>query len=523
MLAKITQLIKSYKLPILSGLLIGTSYVPFPPWATLFCMVPLWMFWIENIEGSWKKIFFSGWLSGFLLTAIGFNWISFTIHEFGHFPWVISILGFLIFCGFANLDLALAGLSVWGLKKIFRLPKLAVILLFPVITAMYEAHFPSIFEWNYGYSFFWSKIPIYNLAEIIGFQGLSSLVILLNLLIFLAFQKGFDRRKYFLTAIASFILLNLAGWVLSISLAPPDRVANIGIVQANIGNLEKQFAEKGLGFREYILERYADLSKQLVTTKKAKEEKFDFLVWPETAFPSTIYDTGLGDGHVYKLKAFVKEIGVPLITGGYGFEQASQKPKNAIFTINADGDISPHHYVKTHLLAFGEYIPGVEIFPKLRDLIPASEFARGNGPEIFEFLDYKLGFQICYESLFPKFTRGLANKGAQIIVNVTNDSWYGTWAEPFQHMVMTLARAVEVRRPLIRSTNTGISTVVLASGQVLEKSPQASEWSGHYVIPYFENPMMTLYQKFPWLMDFLLLISLLLILWRGNLGRPKRS
>ena len=77
-----------------------------------------------------------------------------------------------------------------------------------------------------------------------------------------------------------------------------------------------------------------------------------------------------------------------------------------------------------------------------------------------------MGPQICYEGLFDWFGRALANEGAQVIMNITNDSWYGTWEEPFQHGYMTLARAVEVRRPLVRSTNTGLSSVALASGEI---------------------------------------------------------
>ena len=99
-----------------------------------------------------------------------------------------------------------------------------------------------------------------------------------------------------------------------------------------------------------------------------------------------------------------------------------------------------------------------------------------------------MGAQICYESLFPGFSRSLAELGAQFIVNVTNDSWYGSWQEPYQHMYMTLARGVEFRRPVLRVTNTGISTVSLASGEILERSPIHQPWAGLYEVPYLKNP-----------------------------------
>jgi len=128
----------------------------------------------------------------------------------------------------------------------------------------------------------------------------------------------------------------------------------------------------------------------------------------------------------------------------------------------------PPHYSKTILLAFGEYIPGEQIFPEIRDWLPETgHFARGSGPtSLLNWNGYKMGAQICYESLFPGFSRSLAELGAQFIVNATNDSWYGTWQEPYQHMYMTLARGVEFRRPVLRVTNTGVSTVSLLRGNL---------------------------------------------------------
>jgi apolipoprotein N-acyltransferase len=117
----------------------------------------------------------------------------------------------------------------------------------------------------------------------------------------------------------------------------------------------------------------------------------------------------------------------------------------------------------------------------------------------------------------------LANQDAQLIVNLTNDSWYGTWQEPYQHLYMTLARAIEFRRPLIRATNTGISTVVLASGEVLEKSPMAREWTYIYDIPYRSRPGKTFYQICPWLLDGFLIITILLIVGKAFVGKSKKS
>jgi apolipoprotein N-acyltransferase len=128
-----------------------------------------------------------------------------------------------------------------------------------------------------------------------------------------------------------------------------------------------------------------------------------------------------------------------------------------------------------------------------------SNFGRGHGPEALKwtFKDEKLhwGGQICYEGLYPDFTRELALEGSDILVNVTNDSWFGMPFEPNQHLYMTFARAIEVRRPLVRSTNTGISTAILANGDVLQKSPLHEEWFGEFVLKYRKNAPQTFFTE----------------------------
>jgi apolipoprotein N-acyltransferase len=195
---------------------------------------------------------------------------------------------------------------------------------------------------------------------------------------------------------------------------------------------------------------------------------------------------------------------------------------NSLFLLDNQGEIVEPHYSKTILLAFGEYIPFADTFPVIKKFLPQiGQYARGPGPTVlFEWNGFKMGPQICYESLFPKFSRDLSNLGAQFIVNATNDSWYGTWQEPYQHMYMTLARGVEFRRPVLRATNTGISTVSLASGEVLEQSPMMQPWAGLYEVPYLKNPQATFYQEWFWLIPGLLWSSLIVLLVIGVLRKP---
>ncbi|MDE0092116.1 MAG: apolipoprotein N-acyltransferase, partial [Oligoflexia bacterium] len=124
----------------------------------------------------------------------------------------------------------------------------------------------------------------------------------------------------------------------------------------------------------------------------------------------------------------------------------------------------------------------------------------------------KIGWQICYEALFDRLSRESANKKAQILVNITNDSWYGLWQEPYQHLTMGLARAIEVRRPVIRSTNTGFSGVVHADGAKGIVSPLNKAWFYRHNVPYYKNPPKTLFMGWGYYINEIFLSLLLLFI-----------
>lgn len=511
MLANIAQRIKFYKLPILSGILIGTSYAPLPPWAALFALVPLWLFWL-NHSHKIRHILIGGWLTGFLLTIIGFNWVAHTAQEFGHFPAPVAYLVLILYACFANLHIFVAG-ALWFLfAKYLKPQKNLLILSLPLLSALCQTYLQFLFHWNYGYSFLWVKWPIYQIAEIIGFEGLSYLVMVFNcLLLFAVIENSKSKKlKLFTVAVISFAALNLAGYVLVKSLPEYDAKIRVGIVQANIGNLEKQAAEQGPMFRNHILNTYMRITEDL----NNNSEPIDFIVWPETAFPSTIYPGGEGDFHVQQLKQFVAQQNMTLVTGGYGYNSKKDQYTNSMFVIHR-GEITDQQYIKTHLLAFGEFIPLASSFPILKRWIPAGNFLAGTGPNAIDVNSLKIGPQICYEGLYPEFSVELARQGADLIVNLTNDSWFGKWQEPFQHLIMTLARGIELRMPVVRSTNTGISTVVLPDGEVLYKTPLHKEAYHSYEIPYFKSRKATIFQLFPWLMDMIFVSLLLLVLIRA--------
>lgn len=485
---------RDWLLPALSGIFIGTSYIPFPPWASLFCFVPLWMFWSR--QRDWRRVVLGGVLTAFVFSLIGFNWVTYLLHEYAHVPWPVAIAGMGVFALLAHLFVPAAGL-LWFLgQHVFRWQRPLSVVMMALITAISERYSLTLFDWNFGYSWYGAGLPVYHLAEMIGFKGLSAATILSNLPLYHAWSNRTrpSGRRALVATVSGFLLLNAGGLWLAHRLPDPDDQFTALLVQGNVGSFEKMAAELGNGYPDAILKTYLDLTDRAY---RGDAGRIDFAVWPETAFPAL-----LGEGfqnHEYPaiLREYLKDRHLALITGAYGADRSTGELTNSLFALDENGDLTAPHYSKTILLAFGEYIPGESIFPQIRDwLPPTGQFARGAGPtKLLSLNSYRVGPQICYESLFPEFTRSLADLGAQFIVNATNDSWYGAWQEPYQHLYMTLARSVEFRRPVLRVTNTGITAVALASGKILERSPLHEAWAGVYEVPYLKRPPTTLYQR----------------------------
>ena len=548
----------NYRLPILSGILIGTSNVPFPPWATLFYFVPLWIFWIK--ETSLKKIFLGGLLTQFFFSLIGFSWLVQTLQKFGGIPFLPAFIGFLLFCSLFHIYIPLVGL-IWGWirRKTKANPLKSPFLwfFFPPLTALGEMIIPPLFPWNHAYTWAWVDFPIIQLGDLIGFQGISILCLFYNLLSLFIWKKRSHKRKAALLltlAVVSFAYFNYLGWSRQERLPHLDSQAKVLLVQAGIGGTERRTF--GRLYKSHTLNKYIELTNEAL--EHFSNFSLDFIVWPEVAFPDVLssisrkQERGWRGREIQKrykkegqkesktpsyfsypeqrealtLRSFVKKNQIALITGAWGKESFSGPFANAFFLIGPKGENDDTPYFKTHLLAFGEYLPGSHWFPSLKKLFPqVGNLLQGNGPHVKKLKRFKIGPQICYESLFSDFTRKLSQQGAQFIVNLTNDSWYDNWQEPYQHFYLALARAIEFRRPLIRSTNTGISSVILANGEILEQSPLNKKWWHVYNIPYSKEPKPTFYQKYGDLVPLLLFlfISLLFFMLFFNVSLKKED
>lgn len=518
-----------YRLPILSGILIGTSYIPFPPWALFFCLSPLFSFWWLNAENG-RQVFFAGWITQFILNLIGFHWIAYTAVEFGHFHWAFGILVLFGFAAIAHLYYPIGGLIAWWLIRGLRVRGVWALFTYLLSFLITDRFFSKIFPWHLGYPWLWAGWPGAQFSDVIGFEGLYYATAFVSALVAWTVAEGLlrpgpsSRKAWIIAGSAGLLisLLNLAGLGRANDWKTTNAELRVLQIQGNIGNFEKYMQELREDFGVPIVRKYIEMSRKAVS----EHPDADVLVWPETAFPGSFDPNQMYRPFQVDVRGMIRDLKTPLIVGGYSYEASGGRSHvfNSLFYLNSSGVAPVRPYRKSILLVFGETFPFSEYIPYMDKLFPEQgSFTRGSGPLVWKLdLDGKepkrvsIGPQICYEGLYPWFAAAEAHDGAEIFANVTNDSWFWKPFEPNQHLYMTLARAIEFRRPLFRATNTGISTAMLASGEILEKSPLHVEWTGLTKIPYLSNPPHTIYERFGWVWPWVLAVTLVLMLVIGK-------
>lgn len=522
-------------LALLTGVLVGTSYIPYPPWAIAFCYLPLWWATVKASEGkSLKFIFFLGWISQFTLTLLGFNWIYFTAREFGHLNVPLSLAAVILFAAFIHLYIPAALTAATYLKRKFALKPTAFIFTLAFVHILFERFWPSIFEWNLGYTLLWINSPFAQWADTVGFWGLSALIFVFQAVLYYCLSNFQTQKRKSLIAIGATLVVTLVLWETGKQkhqhFSQTDSQMKVTLVQANISNEEKLQSEKGYDYVPYVFDSYFKLTEQELARVN---NETDLIIWPETALPIALDKAYHSRAYQQNVLNRIRTWNKNLVTGAYSQDTYKRDHmgnliiRNSVFFLNGQGEVTAPYY-KTDLLVFGEYMPFGKEAPFLYKLFPfVGVYERGPGPVRKAMPlpsgDLMLGPQICYESLNPGFSRGLATIGADIFFNVTNDSWFGDWAEPYQHMIMTLARGLENRRPLIRATNTGISTVILSNGDILDQSPIYQKWVHTFTVPYRKNTNLTFYTKYGYWDWALWVLGLLFILQRGHRARHQKS
>ncbi len=494
---------------VLSGIALT---LVFAPWNLSFlvwiALIP-WLMALKKCD-SFRNTFIQGLWLGIFMSIGAFSWVASVLHQYAGLPWVVSIAGLLVFSIGGQPQFALSSILIKKaqahLSPTMRAGIVALICIgLSGFYAGLDWILPKLFVDTLGHAFAHSP-ALLQLADIGGAHLLTFLIFLSNFSIWLLIEKLRSRTEpsawptlYEVGPVLALLIGSILGGIyygqnrliqVREHTSRADRHVQVAAIQANIGDFDKIASERGVrGAAKKVLDTFFQLSDEALKLTP----KPDFLIWPETSYPSTFRTPMSSDEFArdQQVETFVRTRGVPLLFGGY--DQAHGKDYNAFFYLMPDGKVDI--YRKSILLMFGEYIPGADSFPWIKQTFPmVGNFGRGPGPSVLEVANVKTGPLICYEVLFPNFVIDAVKKGSRLIVNVTNDSWFGPYGEPELHLALSLFRSVETRIPQIRSTNTGISALILPDGSLKQTTRIFTPEILNVSIPIVE-PMPTLMMK----------------------------
>lgn len=464
-----------------------------------------------------KDAFKIGWWFGFGHFTSGLYWIAFALLvDAPRFGWLIPFAVFGIPSVIA-IYTAIVALLTWRVAKYLNGWRLIIIFAcIWTVTEILRGWLFTGFPWNLA-GYIWTVSDnMLQFVSIAGIYGLSLVTVLAFTMPALLIGKGEFRvqnseRKTTLPIISSFILLiGIFIWgSYRLSNAQEKFVEgiNLRIVQANIPQSMKWDEEW----------RYSTVEKYLELSRSKGFEKTTHIIWPETALPFVITE----DSPLLNVVTQIIPTNGALITGALKAEYTDsgmiKNMWNSMLVISDRGKIFSH-YNKSHLVPFGEYVPFRSILPLEKITHGSIDFAEGNGVKTINAPAFPaLSGLVCYEIIFPGKVVD-KNKRPEVMVNVTNDAWYGKTAGPYQHFQMSRTRAVEEGMPLIRAANNGISGIIDSYGRVIANTKLASTEVLDSPLPA-SIPQMTIYSRYGNVALLLMVCILIIIVYISTLIR----
>ncbi|MEZ4288474.1 MAG: apolipoprotein N-acyltransferase [Polyangiales bacterium] len=449
-------------LTVLGAVLYFLGFCGFGIWPLAFvCLVPLLFALESSLQKKTRNTLLIGFVYGFVTYAGGYHWMVGMLETFSGFGKIASILFASVFFSY----IALQFLVFSYIYRRIRLRGWSVAFAFlPTLLAV-EWWFPLLFPTFIGNGLH-DQIRLIQIADLGGPPLVSLSIALVNYALFDSIDR-YRRGSNFAFApwasAAAFLLFSYAygtyridqidEWIKS------GTVQRVGIVQVNLGTYEKR-NEIQLGHERHLAQ-----------SKKLEEEgPVDLIVWPESS-----YMRFLGREPNLNAEATVEDIKTPVLFGGLTVSYEPGATRHSLYNsalITNDNKQIVGSYDKTYLLAFGEYIPFGTTFPKLYDLSPQTgRFTAGERLTWLPFKQWRITPLICYEDVLPAFARRMmrATEG-NLVVNLTNDAWFGDSQEPWIHLALAQFRAVELRRYMVRATNSGVSAILDPVGRVVKHS-----------------------------------------------------
>ncbi len=435
-----------------AGLLLPLGFAPFNAWP-LVILAPALLF-LLIIDAAPRRALLRGWLFGLGAFGLGVSWVFVAINEFGDTGTLLAALLTLIFCAFLALYPAL---FAWIAARLALSRAQSLLLLMPLLWALIEwlrGWLLSGFSWlNPGFALVDS--PLDGLLPLLGIYGATLLLALASGALALLWL-----RRSIMVATSVLALVLLGGWGAGLPewVEADGEPLAVSLIQGNVPQRQKWSPEQ----EQLRIQRYVEMSRERFGRAR-------LILWPENAL-TTFY----GDIAPWVLRPLAEEAaegGSELIIGLPVRRQEGDYYTSMVRLAADEGEAGFYH--KRHLVPFGEFVPlaPLRALGQIFDL-PMSSFQPGAEDQApLEAAGLRMAASICYEDAFPDELLE-AIRGTQLLINGSNNAWYGDSLAPHQHLQVARALALAVGRPMLRATGNGISAIIDHRGQLLAASPQ---------------------------------------------------
>jgi apolipoprotein N-acyltransferase len=432
-------------------------------------------------------------------------WIPRVMVRYGGTTWSLGILGLACLAAFFSVISGLAGMLIGKISS--RGPGLDIAFWIPTVWIAKDLVIEKIFSgfpWcSAGYSQF-KNIYFTQWAEIGGIHLVSFLLIAANVLFYCLLKK---KDKQTLLLIAAFFSAIYAGgfWLLK---NHGDRTATApwhcaGIIQPNSDHDQ-----------DYDLPRInATLQRLFRASRELIKSGAEFVVWPEFTVPIYPLQTPY---FRTQFTTFSRKY-APLVAGFTDYSGGGEVYNSVM--LFEEGEVEK--YDKVHLTPFGEYVLFRRLLffvKKITDEI--GDFTPGKELHNLDLFGHHLATPICYEVIYPQLVRAMIAKGGEVIVTVSNDSWFGRSSAPYQHLAMAVFRSIENRRFVLRSTSNGISALIDPGGHIIKQSPLHKEQEFLASFQYLTG--RTMFTRFGYLFPYsclLLIMGKFIFIWARKKGK----
>ncbi len=454
--------LKNLMISVVSSLLL---FLSFPKYGSgIFAWIALIPLFFSLKDAEPQEGFRIGFLTGLIAHVGILYWIAYVVVQYGYLPIYVGISAMLLLAAYLSLYTACFAMGIVFLRGKGVPLFLSAPLLWTILEYL-RSHLLTGFPWeNLAYSQYRYR-DIIQISDIVGTYGISFTIVLINAVFYDLLSVRYRKRFLFTEAVTACIMITLifaygqfrTGEIAELLKKAPR--LDVTLVQ---GNIDQNLKWNSL-YQLQTIDIYRSLS------LKSAHSGGGLIVWPETAAPFYFQQHDLMHEAVVDVS---KTSGSALLFGSpsYEREKGAVSYMNSAFLLKPDGTLIGR-YDKVHLVPYGEYVPLRRYFPFIGKLVAGvGDFRSGKGFYPLSIDGHRLGVLICYEGIFPEAAAEYKRKGAELLVNITNDAWFGRTSAPIQHLSMTVFRAIENRLYLVRAANTGISAIIDPTGEIISRT-----------------------------------------------------